>query len=42
MRLHRIHNPKSIDEETIAALISSGTEEVVVQFDEEADYNPSC
>lgn len=41
MRFHRIHNPKSIDEEMIAALISSGTKEVVIQFSEEADYSPS-
>jgi hypothetical protein len=41
MRFHRIHNPKSIDEEMIAALISSGAKEVVIQFAEEADYSPS-
>lgn len=41
MRFHRIHNPKSIDEEMIAALISSGTQEIVLQFAEEADYSPS-
>lgn len=41
MRFHRIHNPKSIDEEMIAALISSGAQEVVLQFAEETDYSPS-
>jgi hypothetical protein len=41
MRFHRINNPKSIDEEMIAALISSGAQEVVLQFVEEAHYNPS-
>jgi len=41
MRFHRIHNPKSIDEEVIAALISSGAQEVVLQFAEETDYSPS-
>lgn len=41
MRFHRIHSPKSIDEEAIAALISSGAQEVVLQFAEETDYGPS-
>ncbi len=41
MRFHRIDNPKSIDEEMIAALISSGAQEVALQFVEEANYNPS-
>jgi hypothetical protein len=41
MRFHRIQSPKSIDEEMIAVLISSGAEEVVLQFAEEADYSPS-
>jgi hypothetical protein len=41
MRFHRIHSPKSIDEEAIAALISSGVQEIVVQFAEETDYSPS-
>jgi hypothetical protein len=41
MRFHRISNPKSIDEEMIAALFSSGAQEVVLQFVDEADYNPN-
>lgn len=41
MRFHRIHSPKSIDEEAISALISSGAQEVVLQFVDEADYGPS-
>src|SRR5215469_11298168 len=39
MRFHRIQSPKSIDEEMIAALISSGAQEVVLQFAEQSDYS---
>lgn len=41
MRFHRIHSPKSIDEEMIAAQISSGAQDVVVQFAEETEYSPT-
>jgi hypothetical protein len=41
MKLHRIMDPKSIDEPFIARAFADGASTVVLQFSEESAYNPS-